>query len=94
MKVVRGSLDGLKGVPKNGLCIGIHRAGTMHKRVADKLNHPVTIWSLRPDNEFLAYDPKEYEGKGLSATGDLDDVKDNVIFGVRGAPPQVREEAD
>ena len=57
MKVVRGSLDGLKGVPKNGLCIGIHRAGTMHKRVADKLNHPVTIWSLRPDNEFLAYDP-------------------------------------
>lgn len=93
MKVVRGNLEGLKGVPKNGLCIGIHRAGTMHKRVADKLNHPVTIWSMRPDNEFLAYDPKEYEGKGLSATGDLDDVEGSVIFGVRGAPPQVREEA-
>ena len=93
MKVVRGSLEGLKGIPRNGLCIGIHRAGTMHKRVADKLNHPVTIWSLRPDNEFLAYDPKEFDGKGLSATGNLDDVEDGVIFGVRGAPPQVRDEA-
>ena len=93
MKVVRGSLEGLKGIPRNGLCIGIHRAGTMHKRVAARLNHPVTIWSLRPDNEFLAYDPKEFEGTGLSVTGDLDDVEDSVIFGVRGAPPQVRDEA-
>ena len=93
MKVVRGDLQGLKGVPKNGLCIGIHRAGTMHKRFADRLNHPLTIWSLRPENEFLAYDPKEFEGKGLSATGNLDEVDGSVIFGVRGAPPQVREEA-
>jgi len=93
MKVVRGDLQGLKGVPKNGLCIGIHRAGTMHKRLADRLNHPLTIWSLRPENEFLAYDPKEFEGKGLSATGNLDEVDGSVIFGVRGAPPQVREEA-
>lgn len=93
MDVVKGNLQGLKGIPRNGLCIGIHRAGTMHKRLANKLNRPLTIWSLRPENEFLAYDPKEFEGKALTATGTLDAVEGGVIFGVRGAPPQVREEA-
>jgi 4-hydroxy-3-methylbut-2-enyl diphosphate reductase len=93
MKVIRGDLKGKKGIPKNGLCIGVHRAGTMHRRFAAKLNRPLTIWSLRPDNEFLAYDKADYEDKGLSATGDLDDIEDSLIFGVRGAPPQVREEA-
>ncbi len=93
MKVIRGDLKGKKGIPKNGLCIGVHRAGTMHRRFAQKLNRPLTIWSLRPDNEFLAYDKADYEDKGLSATGDLDDIDDALIFGVRGAPPQVREEA-
>jgi 4-hydroxy-3-methylbut-2-enyl diphosphate reductase len=94
MKVVRGNLKGKKGIPRNGLCIGVHRAGTMHRRLAKKLNRPLTIWSLRPDNEFLAYDKADYEDAGLSATGDLDKIDDALIFGVRGAPPQVRDEAE
>lgn len=94
MEVVKGNLTGLKGIPRNGLCIGIHRAGIMHKRLADKLDRPLTIWSLRPDNEFLAYDRAEFEGKGLKATGELDEVDGGLIYGVRGAPPQVREEAE
>ena len=94
MKVIRGNLKGKKGIPKNELCIGVHRAGIMHKRLAAKLNRPLTIWSLRPDNEFLAYDKADYQDRGLSATGNLDDIDDDLIFGVRGAPPQVREEAE
>ncbi len=94
MKVIRGNLKGKKGIPRNGLCLGVHRAGTMHRRLAQKLNRPLTIWSLRPDNEFLAYDKADYEDRGLSATGNLDDIDDSLIFGVRGAPPQIREEAE
>ena len=93
MKVIRGNLKGKKGIPKNGLCIGVHRAGIIERRLAQKLNRPLTIWSLRPDNEFLAYDKSEFQDRGLSATGDLDEIDDALIFGVRGAPPQVREEA-
>jgi len=93
MKVIRGDLKGKKGIPKNGLCIGVHRAGTMHRRFAQKLNRPLKIWSLRPDNDLLAYDKADFEGKGLSTTDNLDDIDDSLIFGVRGAPPQVREEA-
>ncbi|MDX1485319.1 MAG: hypothetical protein R3229_12650 [Alphaproteobacteria bacterium] len=94
MKVIRGKLKGLKGIPKNELCIGVHRAGIIHKRLAEKLNRPLKIWSLRPDNEFLAYDRADYQDKGMSATGELDEIEDGLIFGVRGAPPQVREEAE
>ncbi len=93
MKVIRGNLRGKKGIPRNGLCLGVHRAGIMHQRLAKKLNRPLTIWSLRPDNEFLAYDKADYEDRGMSATGNLDDIEDDLIFGVRGAPPQIREEA-
>ena len=93
MKVIRGNLKGKKGIPRNGLCLGVHRAGIIHQRLAKKLDRPLTIWSLRPDNEFLAYDKADYEDRGLSATGNLDDIDDALIFGVRGAPPQVREEA-
>ena len=93
MKVIRGNLKGKKGIPKNELCIGVHRAGIIERRLAQKLNRPLTIWSLRPDNEFLAYDRADYQDRGLSATGDLDEIDDALIFGVRGAPPQVREEA-
>jgi 4-hydroxy-3-methylbut-2-enyl diphosphate reductase len=93
MDVIKGDLRGKKGIPKNGLCIGVHRAGTMHKRLANKLNKPLTVWSLRPDNEFLAYQRDELGEKDIRATGELDDVEGEVIFGVRGAPPQVREKA-
>jgi len=93
MKVIRGNLKGKKGIPKNELCIGVHRAGIIERRLAEKLNRPLKIWSLRPDNEFLAYDKADYQDRGLSATGNLDEIDDSLIFGVRGAPPQVREEA-
>lgn len=94
MEVVKGNLEGLKGIPRNGLCLGVHRAGTMHKRFADKLGRPITVWSLRPENEFLAYDKQDIDGRGLRATGELDEIEESFIYGVRGAPPQVREEAE
>ncbi len=93
MKVIRGNLKGKKGIPRNGLCLGVHRAGIIERRLAKKLNRPLTIWSLRPDNEFLAYDKADTQHRGLSATDNLDEIDDALIFGVRGAPPQVREEA-
>ena len=93
MKVIRGNLKGKKGIPRNGLCLGVHRAGIIERRLAKKLNRPLTIWSLRPDNEFLAYDKADFQDRGLSATDNLDEIDDALIFGVRGAPPQVREEA-
>lgn len=94
MEVIKGAVTNIKGIPPSGLCVGVHRAGLMHQRMLEKHGDKVKVWSLRPEIEFLAYANEDLEAKGLRATGDLDAFKDRkLIFGTRGAPPQVRKQA-
>ena len=64
----------------------------MHQRMLKKYGDKVQVWSLRPEIEFLAYKKEDLEDQGLRATGNLGDFDDQkLIFGTRGAPPQVRK---
>ncbi len=94
MQVLKGDVKSIKGIPPSGLCVGVHRTGLMHQRMLQKHGGNVLVWSLRPEIEFLAYQKEDLENKGLRATGDLDAFDNHkLIFGTRGAPPQVRKEA-
>ncbi|MDA2934260.1 hypothetical protein MYX82_07940 [Acidobacteria bacterium AH-259-D05] len=103
MEVIKANLKDKRGIPESGLCIGVHWAGEIQERLSKEYDRELTIFSLRPDFEFLAYRKRgEEAGKAaessmertLSAAGDLDSITDgSVIFGVRGVPPQVREKA-
>lgn len=103
MEVIKAYLKDKKGIPPSGLCIGVHRAGAIHKKLAKKHNKELAVWSLRPEIEFLAYrknsdsdctSEQGLEDINISASGDLNSMDNNsLIFGVRGAPPQVREKA-
>ncbi len=94
MEVIKGDFSHTKGIPPSGLCVGVHRAGVIHQKMVEKYGDGLTVWSLRPDIEFLAYKKEELEKKGIRATGDLEAIAyGKLIYGVRGAPPQVRKKA-
>ncbi len=103
MKVIKADYKDKKGIPESGLCIGVHWAGEMQEKLSKEYDRELTIFSLRPEFEFLAYRKRGAEGdvavknsmeEQLSASGDLDSLEGGpVMFGVRGAPPQVRAKA-
>ena len=96
MKVIRAEFGQTKGIPPSGLCVGIHRAGAIHKKMVKKHDGGLAVWSLRPDLDFLPFEKEGLGEKGIRSTSDLESIKgqgEKLIFGVRGAPPQVRKKA-
>ena len=93
MEVVKVDFKNTKGIPPSGLCVGVHRAGAMHQKMVQKHGDGIAVWSLRPENDFIAFKKLEDE-EGIRSTNDMDSIKDEkLIYGVRGAPPEVRRQA-
>ncbi|MCZ6624145.1 MAG: hypothetical protein O7B35_07935 [Deltaproteobacteria bacterium] len=96
MEVIKGDFKDTKGIPPSGLCVGVHRAGAIHQKMVQKYGDGLTVWSLRPDLDFVAFKKEGLGEKGIRATSDLDSIQpqsEKLIYGVRGAPPQVRKKA-
>ena len=94
MKIIRGDYSQTKGIPPSGLCVGVHRAGAIHQKMVEKFGDGLAVWSLRPDLDFIAFKKEGLGEKGIRSTNDLESIKDEkLIFGVRGAPPQIRQKA-
>lgn len=93
MEVVKVDFRGTKGIPPSGLCVGVHRAGAMHQKMVEKYGNGIAVWSLRPENDFIAFKSLEDE-EGIRSTNDMDSIRDEkLIYGVRGAPPEIRRQA-
>ncbi len=93
MEVVKVDFNNTKGIPPSGLCVGVHRAGAMHQKMVQKYGNGIAVWSLRPENDFIAFKSLEDE-EGIRSTNDMDSIKDEkLIYGVRGAPPEIRRQA-
>lgn len=94
MEIIRADFSHTKGIPPSGLCVGVHRAGAIHQKMVQKYGDGLAVWSLRPDLDFIAF-KKEGLGKtGIRATSDLESIKnEKLIYGVRGAPLQIRQQA-
>lgn len=93
MEVVKVDFKNTKGIPPSGLCVGVHRAGAMHQKMVEKHGNGIAVWSLRPENDFIAFKSLEDE-EGIRSTNDMDSIKEEkLIYGVRGAPPEVRRQA-
>ena len=93
MEVVKVDFRNTKGIPPSGLCVGVHRAGAMHQKMVEKHGNGIAVWSLRPENDFIAFKSLEDED-GIRSTNDMDSIQDEkLIYGVRGAPPEVRRQA-
>ena len=93
MDVVKVDFNNTKGIPPSGLCVGVHRAGAMHQKMVQKHGNGIAVWSLRPENDFIAFKKLEDE-EGIRSTNDMDSIKEEkLIYGVRGAPPEVRRQA-
>ena len=96
MEVIKANFGDTKGIPPSGLCVGIHRAGAIHKKMIRKYGDGLAVWSLRPELDFLPFKKEGLGEKGIRTTSDIDSIKNNddlLIFGVRGAPPQIRKRA-
>lgn len=93
MEVVKVDFRNTRGIPPSGLCVGVHRAGAMHRKMVQKHGNGLAVWSLRPENDFIAFKALEEE-EGIRSTNDMDSIRDEkLIYGVRGAPPEVRRQA-
>ena len=93
MEVIKVGFENTKGIPPSGLCVGVHRAGAMHQKMVQKYGKGIAVWSLRPENDFIAFKSLEDE-EGIRSTNDMDSIKDEkLIYGVRGAPPEIRRQA-
>ena len=93
MEVVKVDFKNTKGIPPSGLCVGVHRAGAMHQKMVEKHGNGIAVWSLRPENDFIAFKSLEDED-GIRSTNDMESIKDEkLIYGVRGAPPEIRRQA-
>ncbi|MDE0355286.1 MAG: hypothetical protein OXK20_06465 [Deltaproteobacteria bacterium] len=93
MEVIKVGFENTKGIPPSGLCVGVHRAGAMHQKMVEKYGKGIAVWSLRPENDFIAFRSLEDE-EGIRSTNDMDSIKsEKLIYGVRGAPPEIRKQA-
>ncbi len=93
MEVIKVGFENTKGIPPSGLCVGVHRAGAMHQKMVEKYGKGIAVWSLRPENDFIAFKSLEDE-EGIRSTNDMDSIKsEKLIYGVRGAPPEIRRQA-
>ncbi len=55
MEVIKVDFSDIKGIPPSGLCVGVHRAGAIHQKMVKKYGEGLTVWSLRPDLDFVAF---------------------------------------
>ncbi|HZA56421.1 MAG TPA: hypothetical protein VE616_19415, partial [Candidatus Udaeobacter sp.] len=95
MKVLKSDLSNVKGIPPSGLCVGVHRAGAVHQKMVAKHGDHLAVWSLRPDLDFIAFKKEGLGKQGIRSTSDMAsiDTGEKLIYGVRGAPPEVRQKA-
>ncbi len=96
MEVIKGDFSQTKGIPPSGLCVGVHRAGAIHQKMVEKHGEGLVVWSLRPDLDFIAFKKEGLGEKGIRSTDNLESIEacsEKLIYGVRGAPPQVRKKA-
>jgi len=94
MEIIRADLSKTTGIPPSGLCVGVHRAGQIHQKMVKKFGAGLAVWSLRPDLDFVAFKNDGLGEKGIRSTNDLESIKEEkLIYGVRGAPPQIRQQA-
>jgi len=94
MEIIRADFSETKGIPPSGLCVGVHRAGAIHQKMVEKFGDGLAVWSLRPDLDFIAFKKEGLGEKGIRSTNDLESIKgEKLIYGVRGAPPQIRQQA-
>jgi (E)-4-hydroxy-3-methyl-but-2-enyl pyrophosphate reductase len=96
MDVIKKEVGDVEGIADTGLCVGVEIARRGQHKVADEHGDDSLVYSLRPDVEFDSYGRDELEKKGIRITDDLDDEIDaeKAVIGVRGAPPQVRNQID
>src|SRR3972149_134148 len=96
MEVIKGDYSQTKGIPPSGLCVGVHRAGAIHQKMVRKHGEGLVVWSLRPDLDFIAFKKDGLGMQGIRSTSDMDSIlpkNERLIYGVRGAPPQIRKKA-
>ncbi len=96
MEILKGDLTNVKGIPPSGLCVGVHRAGAVHQKMVAKYGDHLAVWSLRPDLDFIAFKKEGLGEEGIRSTNDMESIdasSEKLIYGVRGAPPEVREKA-
>ena len=95
MQILKGDLSNVKGIPPSGLCVGVHRAGAVHQKMVAKHGDGLAVWSLRPDLDFIAFKKEGLGEKGIRSTSDMESIDsgEKLIYGVCGAPPEVREKA-
>jgi 4-hydroxy-3-methylbut-2-enyl diphosphate reductase len=94
MEIIRADLSKTTGIPPSGLCVGVHRAGQIHKKMVNKFGSGLAVWSLRPDLDFVAFKKDGLGENGIRSTNDLGSIRgEKLIYGVRGAPPQIRQQA-
>ena len=95
MEIIKGDLSDIKGIPPSGLCVGVHRAGAIHQKMVAKYGDHLSVWSLRPDLDFIAFKKEGLGERGIRSTSDMESINGNekLIYGVRGAPPAIRERA-
>ncbi|HEY7560223.1 MAG TPA: hypothetical protein VIH18_36060 [Candidatus Binatia bacterium] len=96
MQILKGDLSSIKGIPPSGLCVGVHRAGAVHQKMVAKYGDHLAVWSLRPDLDFIAFKKEGLGEEGIRSTNDMETIDaatEKLIYGVRGAPPEVREKA-
>ena len=96
MQILKGDLSNVKGIPPSGLCVGVHRAGAVHQKMVAKYGDHLAVWSLRPDLDFIAFKKEGLGEEGIRSTNDMESIdpsSEKLIYGVRGAPPEIRENA-
>jgi 4-hydroxy-3-methylbut-2-en-1-yl diphosphate reductase len=94
MEIIRADLTNTTGIPPSGLCVGVHRAGQIHQKMVKKFGSGLAVWSLRPDLDFIAFKKDGLGATGIRSTDNLESIRDEkLIYGVRGAPPEIRQKA-
>jgi 4-hydroxy-3-methylbut-2-enyl diphosphate reductase len=96
MQIFKGDFSATKGIPPSGLCVGVHRAGAIHQKMVAKHGDHLAVWSLRPDLDFIAFKKEGLGEQGIRSTSEMESIdtsSEKLIYGVRGAPPEIREKA-
>jgi 4-hydroxy-3-methylbut-2-en-1-yl diphosphate reductase len=96
MEIIKGDFSATKGIPPSGLCVGVHRAGAIHQKMVAKHGDHLAVWSLRPDLDFIAFKKEGLGEQGIRSTSEMDSIdgaSEKLIYGVRGAPPEIRQKA-
>jgi 4-hydroxy-3-methylbut-2-enyl diphosphate reductase len=96
MEIFKADFSAIKGIPPSGLCVGVHRAGAIHQKMVAKHGDHLAVWSLRPDLDFIAFKKEGLGEQGIRSTSEMESIDastEKLIYGVRGAPPEVRDQA-